>query len=266
MPKKAGKKTATPKAQHDATPPPVEGKLGTGLTPGNASKDKNYLKKIINAIEGDGSHPRNMGIAMQAHHVISGDGMKMAEICSDVEATGYNINHLNNLAFIPCTLEGACFLGIQPHRGNHTADGEALRPGISEQEDELDYYDDECHGKGYHRKVAQELQKFVRLHTLACTGDSNANAEKAVKGLDAVSRSILDNIMDKPSMWKLTSIAQHFGRGGKGCGGVKSVVGYDKLAVTCPSGRVHDFYNKKKVHVLPSSQYRLKFETKKGRI
>lgn len=265
MVNKAAKKAAKPKAPPAAeTRPPSAGSLGTGLSPGNSSKDKSYLKKIKNAIEGDNDHPRNMGIAMQAHHVISGDGMDFADVGAAVEATGYDINHLNNLAFIPCTLEGACHLGIQPHRGNHTAEGDPLRSGVSEGEDQDDYYDDEPHPRGYHNKVAQDLLQFVREHTMACTGNANNDAEAAVKGLDALSKTILKKIMDKPQTWKLTSISQHFGEGGKGCGGVKSVVGYAAVAVQCPSGRKHEFTNKKKEKTSPPQNYRLKFEKKKG--
>lgn len=43
---------------------------------GNSAKDSQYLKRIKDAISGEKNHPKNNGIKMQAHHIISGEGMK----------------------------------------------------------------------------------------------------------------------------------------------------------------------------------------------
>ena len=88
---------------------------------GNTSKNSAYLRRIKAAIEHDKSHPRHNGVLMQAHHIISAEGMKRSRMDKKIEKFGYDINELPNLSFIPCTLQGACYLGVQPHRGNHTA-------------------------------------------------------------------------------------------------------------------------------------------------
>lgn len=123
------------------------------LKKGKSAKDSGYLERIKNAIKNDRSHPRNLGVRMQAHHVISGEGMIRSGKGSTVVGFGYNINFLPNLAFIPCTLQGACYLGVQPHRGNHSA------ASVADQDD----YDDSDH-VDYHDKVASQLVEVIDRH------------------------------------------------------------------------------------------------------
>jgi hypothetical protein len=78
---------------------------------GNSAKDTQYLKRITEHIATDKTHPRHQGVKMQAHHIISGEGIKRSGLGKKLKEFGYNINLLPNLVFIPCTLQGACYLG-----------------------------------------------------------------------------------------------------------------------------------------------------------
>ena len=115
---------------------------------GNSAKDSKYLKRIKDAIEGDKAHPRHNGVKMQAHHAISAEGMKLSGLGKKIEKFGYDINLLSNLVFIPCTLQGACYLGVQPHRGNHTA--------VISQDD----YDDDLEPKNYHKLISSRIKNL----------------------------------------------------------------------------------------------------------
>jgi len=199
----------------------------TGIVPGKSAKDSTYLKRIKDAIAGELHHPRNMGIRMQAHHVISGEGMKRSGLAPVVKAYGYNINFLPNLAFIPCTLQGACYLGIQPHRGNHGG-----------KEADQDDYVDAGEERSYHNKVSSDLQRVIDKHLQECTGDDNKVAQDGIEALDNLSKEILKGIQKRPAKYQLTSIATHFGVGGAGCGGVDSVTDHN-AGTPCPVDRNH---------------------------
>ena len=193
---------------------------------GNSAKDSQYLARIKEAIEGMKDHPRNNGVKMQAHHVISAEGMRLSGLGKKIEKFGYDINLLANLVFIPCTLQGACYLGIQPHRGNHTA--------LVNQDD----YDDDDHQEDYHDMVARRIKELDLPLKKECKG-SETFAEVQTK-LDGLSKSILKLIQKKPKDAPLTSIATHFGPTGKGCAGVDSVEAH-KRAGNCPVHRKHLF-------------------------
>lgn len=246
---------------------PAKNRLQTGnqttrILPGKSAKDSQYLKRIKKEIENQPDHPRNMGIAMQAHHVISGEGMKRSQLGPTVKAYGYNINLLPNVAFIPCTLQGACYLGVQPHRGNHASK-------VVDQDDYIDSGEE----KDYHDMVASDLQRVIDKHLRECTGDDNTVAHAGIAVLDKLSKSILKGIQHDPNNYPLTSIASHFGKYGAGCGGVDSVTGHIPL-MPCPVGRNHrvDPTGERKSHGKEQtlenitfevkSKYMLRFETK----
>ena len=118
---------------------------GSIMTAGTIAKSKTYLTTMKVRIAPDALHPRHRGVKMQAHHILSGEGAKLSQMGRKLVGFGYDINTPKNLAFLPCTLQGACYLGIQPHRGNHTApsdgadeddaddDGMVAVPGQSER-------------------------------------------------------------------------------------------------------------------------------------
>jgi hypothetical protein len=197
------------------------------ITLGKSSKDSKYLKRIKDAIEGDKSHPRNNGIKMQAHHAISAEGMKRSGLGKEIEKFGYDINLLPNLVFIPCTLQGACYLGIQPHRGNHTA--------LINQDD----YDDDLEPMSYHDMVSKLIINLGLPLKKACQGTDDSRIHEIRKQLDQLSKLIVLMIQNRPSEAPLTNVARHFSPHNPiGCGGVDSVtthLGLEKCAV----GRNH---------------------------
>lgn len=245
----------------------------TGTRTGKAAKDSQYLKRIKDAIEGDKGHPRNKGIAMQAHHVISGEGMKRSGLGSIVESYGYDINLLENLAFIPCTLQGACYLGIQPHRGNHSFVKKLVNLGEPGTSDPENYYDT-GEPMDYHGEVSARLRRVMEKHSKNCTGDDDADANAAVKILNKLSKSILNSIQNIPDVFPLTAIAEHFGKDGVGCGGVDSVTKHKHPRKPCPVGRNHLLdpagirpsqgkgQAREDIKYVLSEKYRLKFELK----
>jgi hypothetical protein len=195
-------------------------------TVGNSAKDGKYLKRLKDAIEHDKAHPRNNGVRMQAHHIISGDGMRRSKMGRKIAQFGYNINYLPNLVFIPCTLQGACYLGVQPHRGNHDFS--------MDQED----YNDDLEEPGYHELVARRLRRIELPIEKECEKETAHDREKVVDALDALSKSILNLIQFKPVEAPLTRLALHFGVGAVGCSGADSIK-HHRRGTPCPVERKH---------------------------
>jgi hypothetical protein len=197
------------------------------ITLGKSAKDSKYLKRIKDAIEGDATHPRNNGVLMQAHHVISGEGMKRSGLGKKIEKFGYDINLLPNLVFIPCTLQGACYLGVQPHRGNHTA------------KVDQDDYDDDSEPKSYHDIVSRKIVALQLPLDKACSGRDDARIQEIQGKLDSLSKDLTNMIQRKPTEAPLTNIARHFSpRNPVGCGGVDSVQSHKGLQ-HCAVDRLH---------------------------
>jgi len=194
---------------------------------GNTSKNSGYLRRIKNAIEHDKTHPRHNGVLMQAHHIISAEGMKRSRMDKQIEKFGYDINELPNLSFIPCTLQGACHLGVQPHRGNHTA--------LVDQ----DNYDDDLEPKNYHLMISKKIKELNLPLDKECPGSDTKKREIVQTKLDNLSKDILGLIQNKPGAAPLTEIAKSFTRDHHvGCGGVDSVR-LNKGLVACPVERNH---------------------------
>lgn len=191
-------------------PKKLETSISLGV--GNCSKDSHYLNRIKKAIEDEKGHPRHHGVLMQAHHLISGEGMKLSGLGHKIEEFGYDINLLPNLAFIPCTLQGACYLGVQPHRGNHTAH--------IDQDD----YDDDREPINYHKMVVELLKRLDLPIRNECLGSDARKEEVVREKLNKLSKDILNRIQNSPGSAPLTNIAKHFSINSHiGCGGVDSV-------------------------------------------
>ena len=194
---------------------------------GNTSKNSAYLRNIKNAIEHDKSHPRHNGVLMQAHHIISAEGMKRSGLAKKIEKFGYDINLLPNLSFIPCTLQGACHLGVQPHRGNHTA--------LVDQ----DNYDDDLEPVNYHVMISKRIKGLNLPLDKDCPGTDTHKREKVISELNSLSKKILKLIENSPGQAPLTDIAKNFAPGNHvGCGGVDSVRIKKDLS-PCPVERSH---------------------------
>jgi hypothetical protein len=198
-----------------------------GFPVGNALKSKNYLASLKKKIADQPNHPRHQGVKMQAHHVISAEGMKNSGLSERIRDLGYDINHTKNLVFIPCTLQGACYLGVQPHRGNHTALADP------------DAYDDDTEPDDYHEMVTRKLTGLDLPLSKDCPGDDDSKHVKVIKGLNDLSAEIVEFIQDAPGKAPLTNIARFFAPESKiGCGGVDSVTQHPRN-VHCAVGRDH---------------------------
>jgi len=87
-----------------------------------------YQTHFEAAIEGDKTHPfhASNGFYMQIHHLLSQKGIADTGASAiKIKNMGYNMNRAGNLVALPSTLQGACHLGVQPHRGNHSFTEEA---------------------------------------------------------------------------------------------------------------------------------------------
>lgn len=206
---------------------------------GIVDKDSVYLKNLENEIKSDNRHPKHHNIQMQAHHIISEKAVKLAgkEYIDELLLLGYNINTLQNLIFLPSTLQGACHLGVQPHIGNHTAKA-PLRSG-----DENFSYDDDEHPKTYHDMVRRQLVNSLDKLSKVCPSTNPDAPSRAQKRLNQLSLEILIMIAKCPDRARLTNAYHAFKSGSAiGCGGESSV---DKkknpkgLVNSCPVERNH---------------------------
>ena len=197
---------------------------------GNVGKDTKYLNLIKKATSQvlHPNHPRHHGIKMQAHHLISAEGVKESGLGKKLVEFGYDINELDNLVFIPWTLQGACHLGVQLHRGNHTAPIEF---------DEND--DDTEHPMSYHFLVARLVRRLESYLIHECPADHPHGREAVKKKMDSIGLQILGRIQNVPQLAPLTSIATSFMPNSScGCSGADSVKTHNHN--DCPVGRNHE--------------------------
>ena len=193
---------------------------------GNIGKDSKYLNRIKDATAHIADHPRHHGIKMQAHHLISADGVKRSGLGKELAQFGYDINLLPNLVFVPCTLQGACHLGVLPHRGNHTAI-------VMEDDDDAEPID-------YHKMVGKRVRELERLLTDNCPADNPHRREEINKQMNKLSSLILGLIQNTPTRAPLTTIAASFSVNNEiGCGGVDSVM-LHRSSSCCSVGKNHE--------------------------
>lgn len=199
---------------------------------GRTTKDSAYLDRITRAIADDSKHPRHQGVAMQAHHVISATAMHVSGLSEKIRKFGYDINLLENLVFLPSTLQGACHLGVQPHRGNHTAPIER------------DGYEDDDHPRSYHDMVSDAIKRLNLGLTRECPGYMGGPQELAARHkvkteLDELSAKLLRMIRNLPREAPLTKISAHFQPGNQiGCAGTDSTTRHN-FSHACAVERNH---------------------------
>lgn len=234
-PSSAARQPGTTKAQPPAQPDPQFGQGSVNKT------DSDYRRAMVAAIAHMPGHPRRQGVEMQAHHLISGKAIKMLSpgVRKNLEYFNYNINTTKNLVYLPYTLQGACHLGVQPHRGDHSAK-------VSQ-----DMFDDDSDVPDtYHKKVRNRLSELAPLINKSCPGDcSKAELSKLVEKvgdrLNGVSLMTLQMIQNIPPEAPLTKLYQYFQPGHSvGCAGVDSVNGHgknheDHAKHRCGVGRNH---------------------------
>ena len=181
---------------------------------------KQYRQRIERAVKNDDSHPINNGVKMQAHHLLSAKGVQLASLGNDLKKLGYDINVLENLVLLPYSLQAACHMNVQLHRGDHR-DSDADHPFT------------------YHERVKIELAKIEQFID-ACKGcGSGAETERTRKRvqakLDQKSKILL--LLIKKYKVKLTRISKDFEAGARGCGGRTGVS--ESPLDACPYHRDH---------------------------
>jgi hypothetical protein len=202
------------------------------MATGTITKTKTYLATLKARIAPDIRHPRHHGVKMQAHHIVSAEGAKLSNMGRKLVGFGYDINAAKNLAFLPCTLQGACYLGVQPHRGNHTASSDG------DTQDAFD--DDNAHPWDYHQMVARSIKRLEVKIDKKCTGqDGDKDKDAVMSIMNDLSQEILMLIYGKPNRARLTRIADSFLLGNHiGCSGADGV-GSHSSSRPCPVGRNH---------------------------
>lgn len=185
-----------------------------------SKKGVDYRKALLKAV-GD-THPVKRKIHMQAHHLISEEGIAKSEIGETLINRGYNVNELNNLVFLPSTPAGACHLEVQLHRGDHT------------HECEEDFSDDD-HPLTYHH-VVKGMVKAVEQQIDDC---DDADFKKAQQLLDEISKDIL--LLISEFKLPLTKVFKAFRPGNKiGCSNSVDVNEHKAKNEICKHSRNHE--------------------------
>ncbi|WP_165390924.1 AHH domain-containing protein [Pseudoduganella lutea] len=197
------------------------------------------------------AHPRNQQLKMQAHHLISEKGARLSNLGDRMADFGYNINAIKNLVFIPSTLQGACLLQVQPHRGDHTA------------VDPVD--NDEEKPAAYHVMVAMKIQRDMPGIERKCGIPGTDVKELICKAMDDLSEEIADLIQNDPREAKLSEVWANYDPESKaGCRGVDSIsVKKKDLLDECPVHRNHtknqgEGQQKENIHYVLRTPYILK--------
>lgn len=164
-----------------------------------------YREAVLEPAENDPSHPINHGFKMQVHHLLSKAGVEKTGKGPKLKSYGYEINLPGNLVALPCTLEGACHLQVQLHRGDHTA--------VIDTND-----NDGEHPKTYHKFVKKLVKDAYMTISKRCENQDNPGIQRY---MDYHSLLILREI--RSFELPLTDVAKAFKRGGVGCLGATTV-------------------------------------------
>ncbi len=171
-----------------------------------------YRQDILRAVEDDSSHPIHNGIQMQAHHLVSRKALLDSDIERKIEDFNYDINNIDNIALIPCTLQGACHLNVQLHRGNHPS--AQLNLDADNGNNDVDGE----HPINYHREIKDRINNIKRkINSGAYCEDDKY--KKLLKKMNRLSEEIAIDINNHDLA--LTNISRNFGSGmrsnGQGC-------------------------------------------------
>lgn len=205
---------------------------------GTVVKNKVYYKNLERRIKSDPRHPKLHNIRMQAHHIISETAVKSTgkSYINELLLLGYDINNLENLIFLPSSLQGACHLDVQPHIGNHNAK-------ITHAVDSESSYNDDDHPLDYHDMVRRQLINTLDRLSKTCPSTHPDAPVKAKRRLNQLSLEILILIAKNPEKALLTKVYGAFSSESSiGCGGESSI---DRrrnpagLVKACPVGRNH---------------------------
>ncbi|MBN3573585.1 AHH domain-containing protein [Vibrio neptunius] len=189
-----------------------------------------YRESVLDPAVEDPNHPINHGFQMQVHHLLSKAGVKKTGDGPKLKSYGYDINLPGNLVALPCTLEGACHLQVQLHRGSH--------PNAIDTND-----NDKEHPKGYHRRVTYLIKNAYKTISKRCEKQDNPGIQRY---MDYHSLLILREI--RSFELSLSNVAEAFKRGGVGCLGATTVpelwlkLKASPKECTC-NGRKHDKFS-----------------------
>ncbi|ODB37471.1 hypothetical protein BB427_13355 [Pseudoalteromonas sp. BMB] len=183
---------------------------------GMVDKDKKYRDRLIANIKHKKDHPFHNGIHMAAHHLISKEAVNVAQLGSLLIHRGYNINLVENLVFLPSTLQGACQLRVQLHRGDHIF-------ALPDQE-------------SYHDQVVLHL-KMIKAELKKCT-PKTSNDDAAQRLVDKESKKVLKKIAE--FRVPLTSIYKNFKPSSKvGCSNHNEISDCEGSISRCINERNH---------------------------
>jgi hypothetical protein len=162
-----------------------------------------FRDKIIANVIDKEDHPYNLGVSMQAHHLVSKKGMKISNFEIKLKKYGYEIDDIDNLVLIPNEPFDACHMNVQLHRSNHSA---LNNYSFNSQDDKTD---DE-HPLDYHQ-VVKKLINFLEpdishICSLKTSPDKKTNLIQAL--VNDISDQVLTDI--NSFKLKLTSIALDF--------------------------------------------------------
>ncbi len=191
---------------------------------------RGYRNAVIKPARKDPNHPINHGFKMQVHHLLSKQGVGNTKSGPLLKKYGFNINLPGNLVALPCTLEGACHLKVQLHRGEH--------PKAVDTND-----DDGEHPNSYHAAVRKLVKDAVKTIKKRCSTDHNPGVQRY---MDYHSLLILRRI--KNFELPLTKVAKAFEPDGVGCLGATTVPELTEKLKKKPSecqcdGRIHGKFN-----------------------
>jgi hypothetical protein len=193
-----------------------------------------FRDKVVAKAENIEGHPYNLGVSMQAHHLVSKNGCKLSDYKEELEKLGYEIDDIDNLVLIPNEPFDACHMEVQVHRSNHSV-GSNISSILSKD----DIHDDD-HPMSYHEIVSNMIKGKSGLFKQVCESDkdSNKKKEKIQKEINKLSKKILSHINSFELL--LTSAAENFQTESKiGCSNFNNIKKNRELE-KCISKRNHN--------------------------
>ncbi|MGF1723352.1 AHH domain-containing protein [Photobacterium nomapromontoriensis] len=166
-----------------------------------------YRENVLGPAQNDPKHPIYHGFKMQVHHLLSKQGVNDSGKGLKLKAMGYDINLAGNLVALPSTLEGACHLKVQLHRGNHPK-----QLPVDTNDADLEHSDD------YHEHV----KKITKNAYQSIKKECKKNDREAVQAFINY-QSLLVLLRIKNFSLRLTTIHDFLKEGNSGCLGAKSI-------------------------------------------
>ncbi|MER2497047.1 AHH domain-containing protein [Vibrio neptunius] len=180
----------------------IKGNITKKPEPGAPDYRKAWIANVNEYNENVKPHPFCHGIQMDTHHLISGKALN--DLGQDIQDAliykGYNVNALNNLVGLPKTYKGACYLGIQLHRTQHTFKSNEFG---------------EVQTSNYHKEVIKFIHS-IESEITQCNGTTAIEESKRdihVNHMDQLSRKLLNKILN--FQLPLTKIGHHFNKKSK---------------------------------------------------